>query len=204
MLSNLITLKTHVLPAEEVGGADFDSALQILGSGIARQLEQYCHRRFERATGLQAEIQADRSFVALPVYPIETVTAAELRATRDDSWADISGRITHLNEEAGLVYFDSIVGPYMSRIRITWDGGYWFDSTEDESGTQPGGSTLLPDDLKLAWLQQCAFAWQQTEKLGIPLEGMPPADKQKGASGLEQIALLPAVKETLKNYQRLA
>jgi len=201
MFSNLISLKRHVLPDEEIGSADFDEALQILGNGVAEQLEKACRRRFVRETGAQETYTADRSFFVVPVYPIETVSAVELRGTLDDSWEDISDRMRHLHESAGMIYFDSIVGPWMSRIRVTWDGGYWFDDTEDESGNQPQGSTLLPDDLKLAWLQQCAFAWQQTEKLGIPLEGMPPADKSKGASGLEQIELLPTVQATLKNYK---
>ena len=202
MLSNLANLKRWVLPQEEVSSTDFDEALQTLGTGVAGQLETYCNRRFVRAPGQTMEFSADRSFLSVPTYPIEKVSALEMRSDNDEFWVDILDSMIQVDATAGLVRLLGVAGHYNERIRVTWDGGYWIDETAGGTGTQPAGSTRLPDELKLAWLQQCAFAWQQRDKLGIPLERSPKAQKVIGASGLEQLKLLPGVEQTLDNYKR--
>lgn len=199
-LGNRTSLKNWVLPEDERSGTEFDSALELIGLGVAAQLEKFCNRQFSYEAAAQTSFAADRLTFTLPRYPIVSIATLEIRYSMNEAWEDITDLIDNHQEKSGNVWFYGVLGRPQGTCRITWAGGYWFDETEDESGVQPVGSTALPADLSLAWLQQCAHVWEMRDKLGIPLG----TDPEGASSALPAVTLLPSVKETLLDYRRFA
>lgn len=195
-LSNLTTLKAWLLPAAEQAGTDFDAALQILGKGVAGSFEKYCNRKFGRVVSDTIEKDGGCIRYTLPRYPLESAPTIETRLDHNDAWAADSDVLKEWRKNSGVLQF-YYTQPELS-LRITWTGGYWFDDTEDASGVQPAGSTLLPDDLSLAFQQQCAHVWEMRDKEGVPF-----ADGGRIDSNLARMQpLIPAVEKTLDAYRR--
>jgi hypothetical protein len=143
----------------------------------------------------------------VPRLPIESVSAIEQRDSVRDGWQalTVNDAIWNRADAAGLVNFDVPLGDYRSRIRITYTGGYWFDTSEDESGTMPAGATPVPGDLKHAWLTQCRHVFEQVDGMGARVLGVQAysGDRTRGMESAK-IAILPAVADTLKSYVRFA
>ena len=123
---------------------------------------------------------------------------------RDALWNELleeqrGGHRPGLAAFAGIVDVGGWLGGRYQRLRFTYTGGFWFDTTEDFSGTQPVGSTLRPDELFLAWLTQCEATWQLHDKLGRSIAEGPESRRNMNLSGL---TLVPEVEATLKNFIR--
>ena len=175
-LGNRTTLKKYLLPGALAASASAlvpDATIDALGLGVARQIERYCNRTFYRATGTVEEFSGDRFAYVLSRYPLEQVSLIEYKFSDLDSWATavISTYLLSASNSSGLLQFAAILGSEWSKYRITYDGGYWFDSTEDGSGVLPSGAATLPEDLSLAWLELCAEHWKKRDKLGLALSG---------------------------------
>jgi len=201
-LSSLAVLKAWLLAPSLVSGTDYDAQITALGLGVAASLETFCNRKFARVTDDLFETTADRQRLVVLRYPIETISKIEIRDDLSIGWVDqgtVNDVLFNLREAAGLLEFAGYLGASFSRIRITYTGGYWFDTTEDASGTLPSGAAALPGDLKLAWLTQCEFLWGQRDKLGINI-----AEKPTPSPALAQVELLPAVKQMIRTYVRYA
>jgi len=198
-LGNLATLKSTILAKSMQGDTDYDAFLTALGLGVARQFEKFCDRRFARVVGDQQEFTGDRLYYILPRYPIETITLAEVRYNLSEGY--ISQSLTDLfveqNNAAGLVEFAWMQGVTWTTCRITWTGGYWYDTTEDNSGTIPGGATALPEDLKLAWLLYCQEVWNKRDKLGLAIAEAPDA-----SVAIAMLKLPTGIKEMLNPFRR--
>jgi hypothetical protein len=132
-LGTLATLKTWLLPESERSGTDWDSAIAAIGKGAAAALERYCNRRFARTVGDTFECSADRAHVVLPRYPIEAVTKVEIRRSLAEGWVELTDAIANQNLAAGLLFFDSELGSWRDRLRITYTAGYWLDESDDGS-----------------------------------------------------------------------
>jgi len=100
--------------------------------------------------------------------------------------------------DQGYIMFISIQGYYFSRIRITYTGGFWFDTTEDNSGVLPNAATPLPASVKLAWYLQCQNLWKRFDKLGAQI-----AQNPEQQSALAAAELIPQVKELLRPFKRM-
>lgn len=204
-LGNLIELKRQLLTAGIVGEATYDTLITGIGQGVAGMFDQFCNRGFERIVGEVEDVTADRRYWCLRRFPVETVTTVEQRDDVAQGWVALTVNDVILNrdDKAGLLFFGSLQGTHLSRVRITYTGGYWFDTTEDGSGVKPGGATDLPKEVKLAWYLQCREVWNKIDRLGLSLvqgEG----DKTFVAQMLAGLELLPAVKEILGTYRRFA
>jgi hypothetical protein len=198
-LGNLTELKAHLLASGIAATAKFDNVIAAIGKGVAAQFERYCNRKFARVVGDKETISADRTIYILPRSPIETITQIE---TRDDTVAgwvvqQINTIILNQDESKGLIEFGYVAGIQLSKLRITYTGGYWYDTSEDGSGLQPNGSTLLPHDLKLAWFLQCQEVWNRRDKLGTSI-----ADKPTNQVQLDGLDLIPQVKTILTGLKR--
>jgi hypothetical protein len=198
-LGILQTLKQFVLAEGTVAETTYDSALEWIGKGVAAAIDRYCNRTFKRATGAADVFGADRDHAILRRYPIEQVTAVALKSNETDGFVALSGQPILLDSDAGIVRFGSVQGSNEDLLRVTYDGGYWYDTTSDGSGTLPTGATQLPDDIKLAWLLQCQHIWAKRDNLGIQ-HGQAP-DTRTTFTNLE---FIPQVKELLNPYRRLA
>jgi hypothetical protein len=158
--SNLSYLKDRLLLASDAAGAIYDEPVLALGRSVASFFESHCDREFARVVDHVYEAPADRNFVIVPRYPIDSVASAFVRDNLVDGWK--AQEILNILPDSGLVYFVSDVGIYGSTVKITYTGGYWWDTSEDNSGTQPVGSTPIPQGLVLLWVQFCKYLWDRS------------------------------------------
>lgn len=169
-LSNLATLKARLLPSSLTGGTTQDNRILQIGRGVAGAFASFCNRDgWLRATGLTTEFTADRGHWIVPRLPLETVTAVDQKDSEADGFVTlgaVNDVVETIDKKSGLVHFGSMLGDAESFVRITYTGGYWWDTTEDSTGVMPSGATALPYDLQEAWLLQCQRTWDTLDKQG--------------------------------------
>ncbi len=210
-LGTLAELKRQLLASSKQSDTSYDAKLQATGSGVAIGFEKYCNRQFFRAVADVFQFPADRDHVFVPRYPIDAavdgspvVTAVDYRSTVQEGWvAQSLTVIANVSAKSGGIYFVGPFGYWNQFVRVTYTGGFWFDITEDASGTQPAGSTALPSDLKLAWYLQCRKVWESIDKTGAAITkvGSGATFVTESLGGLD---LVPAVKQVLDQYRRFA
>ncbi len=197
-LGNLVTLKQHLLQPADQAGTTYDALLRDLGRGVAGLMDTYCNRRFVRVEDETCQFSANRSHYILPRYPIESISLVEVRESLTTGWETRSDLLVNWNSRTGELEFEVPIGVRTEQVRITWTGGYWFDETEDSTGVMPVGSTLLMDELKLAWLQQTQFNFERRDIRQRKTAGI-----KDGEGMLKEIELLPQVLEILRPYRRM-
>ncbi len=208
-LGTLTDLKAHLLNEALRSNTAYDAKIAALGKGIAARMEGYCNRKFQRVVDDTFECTADRYHVTLPRSPLEAVPAI---AQRDDLTIGFVDQVfTDLalgyDLKAGLIDFGRYCpGLSTSRLRFTFTGGYWFPDTDaatpETEADLPAGATLLPSDLRLAWLLQCERTWSVTDNLGINIAGDKPVTFV--SSTLAALDLVPEVKAMLQPFMRYA
>jgi hypothetical protein len=196
-LGNLTELKAQLLSEVLRAGTEYDAPLQAIGSGVAAQFDQHCNRKLARAVADTVTFPADSPVYFLPRYPVEDVTAVATKDERGTTWSDVLADLYNWNAENGAIYFLVALGPNHSQLKITFTGGYWVDTSEDNSGTLPAGAVALPGDLKLAWFLQCEEVWNQKDKLGVGI--IAETAKKPNFKSLE---LIPEVKDILRAHIR--
>lgn len=203
-LGNRTELKRQLLAADLVSGDDWDAKIEAIGKGVAGLLQRHCNRLFERTVGAQDFFTADRRSWIASRFPVEAITAVDQQDTVLTGYVTlgaVNDAVVTWDAPSGLIEFGDVLGNYTSLVRLTYTGGYWFDTTEDGTGVQPGGSTLLPDDIKLAWFLQCKRAWEVYDPLGrwfVKNSG----DTAPPQLTLAQHELLPQVRELLQPHLR--
>ena len=200
-LGNLAELKARLLPASYTQ-TGFDTVIAQIGRGVASMFDGYCNRSFGRVAGEKDYFTGDRFTWIVNRFPLEVVTTLEVRDSLDAGWVVQSGLIINQQESAGLIQFGAALGNHYSQVRLTYTGGYWYDTTEDNTGTLPTGATQLPNDIKEAWFLACENVWLLRDKLGAKLVG-----GGSGASNLLGLSLPgldfpPLVKAILDGYMR--
>jgi len=201
-LGTLTELKAFVLHTEGlIQGTDFDTALSIIGSGVAASFDKYCNRIFKRGSGVTETIGANRDFYYVKRFPIESVTAFEILSDDTDGWQSltVADAINNTINETGRLYFGFEHGTWYEQLRITYTGGYWYDETEDASDSLPSGATQVPDDLKMAWYVQSQHLFNSRDNLGIRI-----AKDAEPNTALSSYDLVPEVKAILDDYIRYA
>jgi hypothetical protein len=199
-LGTLTDLKTLLLLPADREVSDYDTALQIVGRGTASLFESYCGRKFGRLVGDVLEFDPYRLSFTLTRYPIETVTSLELRSTMQEGWVAQADQPVNFRKESGILFFGAVLGGMQDTGRVTWTGGYWFDESEDGTSTMPADATLLPGDLKLAWLQQSKYFWDRNSIIDRAKAGF---DSGEGFLS-DESELIATVKTTLDSYRRFA
>ena len=201
-LGNFDGLRKHLLAGSLQGEKKFDAVLQDIGLGVAAMMENFCNRKFARAVGDQAVFPGDRASFVLHRYPVEALTKIELRMQDSEQFVEpATTSLLSVSLASGIVYFNDKAdgGPYYAQVRLTFTGGYWFETLEPEDegypSTAPAGAALLPPDLRLAWLIQCREVWSKIDKLGTGIVDTP--DKQSATGVLD---LSPMVKSMLRQY----
>jgi len=210
-LGNLADVKGFVLP-KSIVDTMYDSVLSIIAKGIAGRFETYCNRKFGRVADDEVIFSANRSTYVVPRYPLENVSAMELRPTINDNWQDVLDTLIQIEEKSGLLYFGGAIGgDSMVLLRCTYTGGYWYETLEplDADGiatvgypsAMPDGAAPVPDDLKDAWLKQCLHEFELKDRL-LP-EGLAnEASKSKTNWRLDQMVLMPEVENAIAQYRR--
>lgn len=161
-LSNLTSLKAAVFPAALRAQTQWDAALTALGRGVADSLEGFCNRLFAYTAGDTFICEGNKLSICVPRFPIVTVTALEMRQSPAGAWVSlgtVDQAAVNLIEDAGIVQLGSIAGTYFERLRVTYTGGYFYETLEPTEGgyptAVPSGSTAVPPDLLHAWHLQC-------------------------------------------------
>lgn len=200
-LGNLTELKARLLAEALRGSTDYDNALIALGQGVAALFEKECNRKLMRLENDRCEFSMDRNHYYLPRYPVESIALVEERDTLQGDYVVSPDMLQQQQNDTGYIWFGGVIGMYWMRLRVTYTGGYWWETLEptDEGypSAMPDGATPLPNDLKLAWYLQCEHVWAHMDKLGLGL-----AEKPGEQSSLTEITLIPAVKEILNGYIR--
>lgn len=200
-LSNLDSLKKRLLSGGLVGGDQFDDIIQSIGLGAAAMLEQYCQRKFALQQRTES-FGADRAQFILSHTPLLTLDKTEFK--QDETTGFVTQDATFIRTidfDNGIIYLPDEVDPgeYWSIVRFTYTGGYWWEMLEPDDDDYPSvatpNATALPDDLRLAWFLQCESLWSKRDKLGLGL-----TDKPDQQASLDEIKLLPLVKQMVGSY----
>ena len=201
-LGNLATLKQFLLAASLRSGTTYDANITLIGKGVAALMDRFCNRGFAYAS--EAIIfTGNRPHYYLPRFPFNESAAltVEMRYFLADAWADISGQPLQINSQTGLVHFGYTLGRDPLQVRVTYSGGYFFETKEPTDNGYPttitAGATALPDDVQLAWLTQCMEVWNKIDKLGTGI-----IEKPNTAVLTDALQLSPMVKEILQGYVR--
>lgn len=196
-LGSLLDLKTRLLPPQSRAQTDSDAEITALGLGTARWFERFCDRRFGRVENDTYLCRADRTYVVLPRYPLENVASVETLVLGETAWSP-ADPTWQLYPEAGLVDFSQALGFAAAQLRVTYTGGWWWDETDDGTGTLPVGAFALPDDLRFAWHEQTAFLFDRRDRLGLEKIA------QHGTFEIASPDFLPHVAEIVQGYRRLS
>jgi len=200
-LSNLATLKGYLLPGTMQSDTQFDAKLALIGLGVAGLMETFCNRLFAYAAGDTVIFTGDRPHFYLPRYPFVSVAAVEMRYFDTDGWTAIDGQPIQTNPGTGLIQFGFEVGRRPLQVRVTYTGGYFYETKESTDigypTAVPSGATALPATVQLAWLTQCAEHWNKSDKLGAGLISEPDREAATGA-----LKLSPGVREMLQPFIR--
>ena len=160
-LSNLGFLKKRLLLASDAAGTAYDEAVAALGLAVFGYFETACDRKFARVVGDTYECEATTRYAVVPRYPLESVTKIELRSSTTEGWVEQTAVPVNFNKGAGVVTFTLLPASADDMVRITYNGGYWWDTSEDIIGTKPSGAEELPQALLLAWAQACKYLWDR-------------------------------------------
>lgn len=207
-LGNLDILRQHLLAGTMAGDKSFDAVIADIGRGVASVFEQQCNRRFAYAAGDVVWFPADHDCFVAPRYPLYSVDAIQRRDYAPNQFQDITGWLLNFDRECGMVRFAGQLGTSIIMVKMTFTGGYWFETAEPEGeGVYPSQAPLTPDgtpadalpqDLRFAWLMQCRHVWASADKLGSGV-----VNKPNAMSALAEMDLIQSVKRTLQNYQRM-
>jgi hypothetical protein len=198
-LGTLLDLKRQLLTAGIITETTYDVLIASIGRGVAGLIDRHCNRILARAVGTTDVFSAATDHWIARRYPLEAVTTLEVRTDLTSGWAAQTDAAQNWDAESGWVDFGGVLGDYRSRARLTYSGGYWYDTTVDASGSLPAGATLLPAAIKEAWYRQCAHVWSKLNSLGLDH-----AVEPEQRTTLTNMDLIPLVKLMLDPYRRMA
>lgn len=202
-LGTLTELKAHLQNAALTSSTTYDTQIANLGKMMSRRFEKYCARLWEYTVGDTYNCTANRAYILLPRYPLNGTPTFQLStgSVAPFTYATLTGILQSQTDDAGIVEFLAMQGPFFLRLLTTYTGGYWYND-DDNPTTQPAGSTARPDDLFVCWLMQCEEVWKVRDTLGINI-GLTAAQKDVRWDRLQTLEFIPDVKATLDSYQRI-
>jgi hypothetical protein len=201
VLSNLATLKAHLLTPSLVAATDYDARIRAVGQSVLGQMEAYTGRRFGRAVSEQLVLPGGQNVLVLSRLPIESIASVETREREGDAWVVQADGLDSYNPISGVVYLSHIWGDARTHLRLTVTAGFWFESLEPTAAgypsAAPSGCYPLHDELRAAWLLQCGLVWRTIDKLGAAIA-------KEGDDAPATPELLPQVRATLNRYRLYA
>ena len=201
-LGSLIELKRHLI-ANNTAETTYDTTITELGRGVARGIDRFCNRQMARVAGATYDTAAEVDHIYLPRFPVESVASISLKTSQVDGFVALDSTvILNRDDSSGLVMFGAPLSDRTGILRVTYTGGYWFDTTEDGTGVMPAAATLLPYDVSFTWKTQCRRLWELLDKLGT---GLAQLDRNRSAEEiLSSYKFIDGVKEFLIPFIRYA
>lgn len=201
-LGNLAELKAQLLPTPMRADTDYDALITAIGQGVAGQFDKFCNRRFARTVGAVDIFSADRDHWYLNNTPVEAITSIAQQDDATEGYVTLTDAVQNQDLPIGYLFFGGQMGAYHSRVKVTYNGGYWFDTTEDESDELPAGATALPADLKLAWFLQCRHVWDSIDVLNAGIADKPKTYSALSLNSAAGLELVPDVRQRLLGHIR--
>jgi len=202
--SNLKALKRELLLSADLAKPDWDASIQALGLGVAAMFETYCNRYFNRLVDDTLEATADRYSLVVQRYPIESISKFEIRDSMQDGWEVIPNMPDNFISQAGLVQFFTPAGYFPATMRITYTGGFWWDTSEDGSDVMPVGAFPLREDLRVAWVMQVRWFWERRSIIERAKAGFENTKTQDQGFAATTDDLLLSVRNVLNSYRRFS
>ena len=209
-LGTLGELKRFCITASMAGDNMYNEAMLHIGRSTAKAFDDAVGRHFKREVGALEQFNFSRRYLMLAHAPIESITKMELKYTEAEGWIDLTTGIPlcMIDFVEGILTVPDDFWPISAQFnhnrpglwRLTVTGGYWYDPTDDGSGTPPTGANVLPEDLKTAWLLQCQHLWVNRDNLGITWS--PSGESRDTRKSLASVKFIPAVSMALTEYAR--
>jgi hypothetical protein len=199
--SNLKSLKEQILAPVLRAQSNYDASLLEIGKGAAGFVEYFCNRHFQRVENATDTFEGGREGWVLERYPVESIAKLEYKEHFESVWVEQPGAIASVLESAGLVRFCSLLGVRSSLLRITYTGGYWWDTSDTGDQPMPAGATALPDPVRTAWLLTVRKVWESIDKQGsnVTKVGSGATFVTESLGGLD---VVPQVREMLRPFIR--
>ena len=203
-LGSLIELKRQLLSSDLASRTTWDVQATAIGKGVAKSFDKYCNRIFARGSSITDQFTADRASWVLSRYPVETISALDMRSDMNLGWVSmglVNTVLQNRDDAAGIIHFGAVQGGCYDQIRVTYAGGYYYDSSEDASGSLPSGATALPDDIKTAWFMQSLHLWECQDPVG----GAPSTGSVAHNTDVRigNLSMVPEVVKILEGYVRM-
>jgi hypothetical protein len=201
-LGTLGQLKRFLLTSGIVAETTYDEQISFIGKGVAGLFDRYCNRVFKRGTSITEDFRGGTDSLLLARYPVESIASIGLKSAGESSFTTQATVVDTVALDSGVLLLTGSVGSERDQIRATYTGGYWYDTSDDDSGTLPTGATLLPAEIQAAWLFQCEQIWQSLDVLGT-------VHVEAGGQGaflntrLGVLKLIPQVETVLEPYRRM-
>ena len=163
MLTQLTTLRSRL------GILETDTTNDILLTNflkaVSARFDRECNRTLARTVDAAFEFSAEATELAVPCYPIESVTRFELKTNESVGWVEQT-EVEHLvcsHCVISLAVSLSPPGPaFKPMARVIYTGGYVLPGMDVAPGQTP-----LPDDLEQAAVEQTAYWFQNRDRLGL-------------------------------------
>lgn len=191
MLAQLTTVKSRL--ALDSFDVKDDTLITNFIKLVSDRFQLDCNRLFARAADTTYEFAADAWVIQPHHYPIESVSAWELKTSEADGFEALDAPSYFIGARRNIVELEDALGTSRQVARITYTGGYVLPGS-----TATGLQTALPDALEQACVEQVAYLYQQKDRLGlVSVSGEGGAIQQ-----FAQIDLLPSVRAVLRKYER--
>jgi hypothetical protein len=198
MLTELTTVKSRL--ALDALDPTYDALLSSAIAAFSSRFDLETNRTLSRTVNAQFEFPAEDSEVAVPCFPIESVTRFERTISETEGWFE-QAEVEYLIRRGCLISLATSFAKVRAAnwssppelVRVTYTGGYLLPG----SAAVPA-ATPLPADLSQAVVEQVAFWFQTRNELGIVRQWPRGGDYKQ----LVDSDLLPSVRETLGKYKR--
>lgn len=177
----------------EAANTDDDDILTNAIAAVSARFDRECNRTLARGAAVVYEFAAEEREILPPRYPIETVSAFAVKSNETDGF-ETQSDVTYRIRGGVVIELDVALGTRAQIGRVTYTGGYVLPGS-----TATGVQTALPADLREAAIEQCAYWYQNRNRLGLVSVSGSDASIQQFA----QLDLLPNVKQVLSLHRRI-
>jgi len=196
IFTELEVLKARVLPADLSGQSTWDTQIESIAKGVAGAFDRHCNRTLVRGEDVEEIFEGDREHHCLARYPVESVSEVALKDDYDSSFVAQANVIDDLDLSAGILYYYTELGLRSARVRVTYTGGYFVDTSVNQDTAQPAASEALPDVIMNAFFRQVESEMRKRDVLGTR------SALRDGAQPIEDSELLASVKKDLEKFVR--
>lgn len=195
-LCQLTTLKSR-MRIQESDVVDDDFLIALIAAVSGRFVKE-CNRLFARAASATYEFRADERDIIVDRFPVESVASFHLKESEAGGWVEQTGIDYLIGPKKNIIELVVALGTARELARVTFAGGYVLPGT-----TPGGGQTALPAEIENAALDQCAYLYQNRDRLGLASVSSQGGSLAKDPqSVVTPLSLLPHVLAVCRKHER--